>query len=150
MDNKLYRSSSDKFLGGVCGGIGKYLGVDSSFVRIIFLLLMFGSGIGFLLYILLWVILPQEGATATGLPLTGPEFEKRVQGVGDDIRDAARNPHPKAGLLVGIALIIIGGILFLEQLHFAWLSWLNVGIIWPVLVILIGGAFLYRGLKKGS
>jgi phage shock protein C len=148
MDNKLYRSKTDKFLGGVCGGLGQYLGVDSSFVRIIFLLLMFGTGIGLLLYILLWVIVPVDGGVVS-VPLTGPELEKRMQGVGEDIRDATRNPNPKAGLLVGIGLIIVGGILFLEQLHVVWLSWLHIGIIWPVLIILIGGAFLYRGLKRG-
>jgi phage shock protein C len=149
MDNKLYRSKTDKFLGGVCGGLGQYLGLDSSFVRIIFLLLIFGTGIGFLLYILLWVILPVEGGN-TALPLTGPEFGERVQGVGEDIRNAARNPHPQAVLLIGVGLVVVGGIMFLEQLHIFWLGWLHMGLIWPLLIILIGGAFLYRGLKKGQ
>jgi phage shock protein C len=148
MNGKLYRSRTDKFLGGVCGGLGQYLNVDSSIVRILFLLLMFGSGIGLLLYILLWIILPLEGGTAS-VPRTGAEFEQRMQGLGDDIRDATRTPHPQAGLWFGAALVILGGILFLERLDIAWLSWVHTDIIWPVLIIVIGVAFLFRGWKRG-
>jgi phage shock protein C len=150
MNGKIYRSRSDKFLGGVCGGLGQYLGVDSSIVRIIFLLLLIGSGIGFLLYLLLWVILPLEGGTGTAsVPRSGAELEQRMQGMGEDIRDATRTPNPKAGLWFGAALIIFGGILFLDRLNIPWLAWVHSGIIWPVLIIFIGIAFLYRGWKRG-
>lgn len=58
---RLYRSDNDKILGGVCGGLAAYLKIDPSIVRILFAILTFGSfGFGFLMYILLWVVLPSR------------------------------------------------------------------------------------------
>jgi phage shock protein PspC (stress-responsive transcriptional regulator) len=58
---KLYRSSTDKMLAGVCGGLGQYLGIDSTIVRLIFaLLVFFGVGSGIILYIILALIMPLE------------------------------------------------------------------------------------------
>jgi phage shock protein PspC (stress-responsive transcriptional regulator) len=59
--NRLYRDSSDKFIGGVCSGIAAYLNVDPAIVRILFAIITFGGfGLGFLVYILLWIILPTK------------------------------------------------------------------------------------------
>lgn len=57
---KLYLSNTDKKLGGVCGGLGKYLGVDPTIIRILFVIftLCFGSGI--LIYLVMWLIVPRE------------------------------------------------------------------------------------------
>ena len=58
---RLYRDSSDKFIGGVCSGIANYLNTDPAIVRILFAIVTFGGfGIGFLLYILLWMFLPTK------------------------------------------------------------------------------------------
>lgn len=57
---RLYRDQNDKVLGGVCGGIANYLRVDSSIIRILFVLLGFGGGTGILIYFLLWIILPSK------------------------------------------------------------------------------------------
>ncbi|MBL7742261.1 MAG: PspC domain-containing protein [Chitinophagaceae bacterium] len=58
---RLYRDSSDKFIGGVCSGIANYLNTDPAIVRILFAIITFGGfGLGFLIYILLWMILPDK------------------------------------------------------------------------------------------
>ncbi|MGZ8558367.1 MAG: PspC domain-containing protein [Chitinophagaceae bacterium] len=58
---RLYRDSSDKFIGGVCSGMAAYLNVDPAIVRILFAIITFGGfGLGFLIYILLWIILPTK------------------------------------------------------------------------------------------
>lgn len=58
---RLYRDTSDKFIGGVCSGIAAYLNVDPAIVRILFAIITFGGfGLGFLIYILLWMILPTK------------------------------------------------------------------------------------------
>ncbi|MBX3057926.1 MAG: PspC domain-containing protein [Anaerolineae bacterium] len=59
---KLYRSQSDRWLGGVCGGLGVYVGIDPTIIRILFVLLVIFGGGGGLLYILLWIFIPQEPA----------------------------------------------------------------------------------------
>lgn len=59
--NRLYRAENDKVLGGVCAGVANYLRIDPAVVRIIFALIAFGGfGFGFLLYIILWIILPSK------------------------------------------------------------------------------------------
>lgn len=57
---RLYRDEEDKILGGVCSGLAHYLNIDPAIVRIIFALLAFGLGTGFLLYIILWIVLPSR------------------------------------------------------------------------------------------
>ena len=56
---RLYRDSSDKFIGGVCSGIANYLNTDPAIIRILFAIITFGGfGFGILIYILLWMFLP--------------------------------------------------------------------------------------------
>ena len=57
---RLYRDTNDKFIGGVCGGIASYLNVDPAVVRLLFAIIGFGTGIGFLAYIILWIVLPPK------------------------------------------------------------------------------------------
>ena len=57
---RLYRDSNDKFIGGVCSGIATYLNVDPAVVRLLFAIIGFGTGIGFLAYIILWIVLPPK------------------------------------------------------------------------------------------
>ena len=57
---RLYRAGNDKILGGVCAGLANYLRLDPAIVRIIFVLITFGWGAGFLLYIILWIVLPTK------------------------------------------------------------------------------------------
>lgn len=59
--HRLYRAENDRVLGGVCAGVANYLRIDPAVVRIIFALIAFGGfGFGFLLYIILWIILPSK------------------------------------------------------------------------------------------
>jgi phage shock protein PspC (stress-responsive transcriptional regulator) len=62
-DGKLRRSSSDKMIAGVIGGIARYFGFDSTMARVLYVVLSVISVAfpGILVYILLWVIMPQEG-----------------------------------------------------------------------------------------
>jgi phage shock protein C len=58
---KLYRSRTDRMISGVCGGLGKYLGIDPTLIRLVFvLLLLFGIGSGLILYVILMFIVPEE------------------------------------------------------------------------------------------
>lgn len=58
--NSLRRSRSDRWLGGVCGGVARQTGVDAWVWRLGFAFLFFFFGTGLLLYILLWVFVPEE------------------------------------------------------------------------------------------
>lgn len=58
MKKKLYRSMDDKKIAGVCGGIAEYMNVDSTIVRLVAILLVFGWGTGLLAYIVAALIMP--------------------------------------------------------------------------------------------
>lgn len=58
---RLYRDTSDKFIGGVCSGLASYMNVDPAIVRLLFAIVTFGGfGLGFLIYVVLWAILPPK------------------------------------------------------------------------------------------
>ena len=59
MTKKIYRSESDRMIAGICGGIGEYFDIDPTLVRIIFAFILL-SGSGFILYIILWVVIPSQ------------------------------------------------------------------------------------------
>lgn len=62
MSTQLSRSRSDRMLSGVCGGLARYFGVDSTLVRLVFVLAVL-SGLSPLIYIVLWVVMPEESAS---------------------------------------------------------------------------------------
>lgn len=55
---RLYRSSRDKMLGGVCSGLGEYFNVDPTLIRLGVIFTVFGAGAGLLAYLIAWVIIP--------------------------------------------------------------------------------------------
>ena len=60
MKKTLYRTEKDKMLGGVCGGLGEYFELDPTLIRLFFALIFFGYGTGLMLYVFLWIIMPNE------------------------------------------------------------------------------------------
>jgi len=65
---KLYRSRNDKFLCGVCGGIGSYISIDSTIIRILWVLItILNPPLGILLYIIACIVIPEEPQTQQSL-----------------------------------------------------------------------------------
>lgn len=60
MNKKLYRSRSNRVIGGVCGGLAQYLGIDPTVVRLIMALVTFVGGMSILVYLIAWLIIPEE------------------------------------------------------------------------------------------
>jgi len=63
---RLYRSRSKRMLGGVCGGLGEYLKIDPTVMRVIFVILAFFYGASLLIYLIMWVLVPEEPLSAAG------------------------------------------------------------------------------------
>lgn len=64
MGKKLYLSSTDKKLGGVCGGIAEYFNIDSTIVRIAWVALAFAAGCSIIAYFIAWFIMPKKDNTS--------------------------------------------------------------------------------------
>lgn len=81
---KFYRNPEDKVLGGVASGIAAYFGVDTGVIRLLFVLGIVLGGVGFLLYIVLWMIAPQantltEKMEMQGQPITLSNIENSIK-----------------------------------------------------------------------
>jgi phage shock protein C len=145
---------------GVCGGLAKYFGMDSSIMRIITVLLTIATGgFGILVYFFMAIIVPLEDTkkdvprdiiqeNAEDLKTTAEEFGKKVEATftaKDGESDS--NIHYRRRNLFGIAVIILGVIILLGVLgvyHFVW------GIIWPVILIAVGVLILLSVMKKSK
>ncbi len=58
---RLMRASSDKIIGGVASGLGHYFNLDPTLIRVIFLIAFLGFGTGLLVYLILWLLMPETG-----------------------------------------------------------------------------------------
>lgn len=82
---RLYRDPENSVLGGVCGGLGSYFGIDPVIIRIIFIVLLFaGYGVWGLVYLVLWIAIPKAKTVAQKLEMKGEHvtvsnIEKKVQ-----------------------------------------------------------------------
>lgn len=151
MTNRLTRSTTDVILGGVCAGLAKYLRLDTTLVRLFFVLFTLAGGIGVLLYIIMWVVIPPEGHTEPyGKPevLDGEELKERAGIARDEFVDVVRKPNPNVMRYIGIGLVVYGGYLLLKALHLPWLNWLSDGVIWAALILLGGVILLVRAFRS--
>ncbi|MGA7162102.1 MAG: PspC domain-containing protein [Bacteroidota bacterium] len=125
---RLFKSRTNKVIGGVCGGLAEYFDVDPVIMRILFVLLAFFGGSGFILYIACAIIMPKQL-----LNLDGPAAPAEPRAT-------------NAKKLFGIALIIGGAIVLFSNLGFfsffhMWdISW---SLVFPILLILLGMAIIY-------
>ena len=149
MMTRLIRSHTDRMIGGVAGGVGWYFGLDPVIVRLLFVVLAFTGGIGFFLYLVLWVIMPEERQLPPDArfdPQTGQPLPPAMQSVRFD--DPAQPLAPRQrNQSLALILVFVGGMVLLSNLG----SWLGVEVSDVVLpVALIGfGVYLLRGRRDG-
>jgi phage shock protein C len=150
---RLTRSQDNRMIGGVCGGLGEYLGIDATFVRLFFLLLAFGEGAGVLIYFVLWLILPSEenpeSSLGSNVNRGAQEMSDRARELGGSLSRGPRASNQQISLIVGGALVVVGVIYLIDNLNLAWLGWLRFNVLWPAMLI-VGGAFLLVRYLRGE
>ncbi len=141
MRERLYKSTSDRMLSGVSGGLGEYLDVDSTLVRIAWVIVtIMSAGLGLLAYIALAIIVP----TRTGSPA-----RQEVEAEGEEraytpAADGAR--RRRGGMVGGSALIVIGVLFLLWTLGLV--DWFHWGEFWPVVLIILGVLLVARTVAR--
>ncbi|TYB77101.1 PspC domain-containing protein [Bizionia myxarmorum] len=93
---KLFRDTENSYIGGVSAGLGHYFGIETVWIRLLWIVLIFGAGTGVLLYILLWILVPEAKTTADKLTMTGEpvnisNIEKKIKDSFDNVSDVAKN-----------------------------------------------------------
>ena len=141
---QLYRSSHNRIIAGVAGGLGDYFSLDPLLIRIIFILLTFlANGFGVLLYIVLWILLPEEGQQIQNPRDT---IHANMQTFREDFRkakeDISQNATSHRHTWGGIILLIVG-ILFLTN-NFGFFYGFSFHLFWPLILILLGIFLLYQ------
>jgi len=112
---RVRRSRRDRVLGGVCGGLGEYLGVDPVLIRIVAVVLTLSAGIGVLAYVVAWIVIPEAGE------------EEPVAGL-------PRAEQHTVAVVAGGALVAFGVLLFVRAL----VPWFDGAVFWPLVVIAVG------------
>jgi phage shock protein C len=132
LEPKLTRSQSDKMLAGVCGGLAAYLGIDSTIVRLAFLLLIPASGLGLLVYLILAAIMPADASAE------GEENRIKIhvqETTGGETATRPRRAHPQGPTIAGILLVLVGLYLLLD---------IPVVVFWSLLLVGLGALLVLR------
>lgn len=110
---KLTKSDSDRVIAGVCGGLGQYLGISANLVRLAFVLLIFASGTGIVLYLLLMVLIPRDDGA-------DEELQRAIKISGQDDDPPAAKPAvdvtDRRRTAAAYGLIFLGVVFLLQQL----------------------------------
>jgi phage shock protein C len=153
MAKKLYRSTTDKMLGGVAGGLAEYFDIDSTLIRVLFIVIVFLGGGGIIAYIILWIVVPQKpyeipksffdksssgdsNKTEFQRSATGSE-EFNVNTSGTASIESKTNTRQ---LWIAIILIVIGGLLLLNNIFPGF----HFNHYWPLILIGIGFGLLLK------
>lgn len=159
MYKKLYRSTRDKMIGGVAGGIAEYFEIDPTIVRILFVLAVFFGGGGLIAYIILWIIVPEK-------PYVFPGTEQNQTDSQSNFTNPAQNSEPaeektsenqntfnyaafqqkqksNTSSVAGIVLVVIGGLFLLNN----FIPRFNFGDFWPFVLIAVGIGLLLNVRK---
>jgi phage shock protein PspC (stress-responsive transcriptional regulator) len=131
------RSESDRIISGVCGGIATYLGVDSVFIRLAFVLLAFASGLGILIYLILMIIMPKE---TNYNEISSKVVQDNIEELNSGVKRMGR--HPQGPIIAAGLLITIGIYLLFENLGL--LTWMGGGVFWSIILIGLGIYLIVR------
>lgn len=127
LDTRLHKSTKDKIIAGVCGGLGECFRVDSSIIRIIWAIAAFAYGTGILLYFIAAIILPSQDYEWT-----------------EDDNKPENKLNGDNNKLIGIILIISGLLFLLKQ----FTPFLDSMYVWPVVLIVLGLFIIVKGGMK--
>jgi phage shock protein C len=144
MKDRLYRSRQKRIIGGVAGGLGDYLNIDPVIIRIITVILTLLNGIGILVYIIMWIVVPEEPVET--------QFESSSSSI-DSANDESsteqdfaevRKKENKGRTVFGAILILIG-LIFLGERFIPAIDFKD---IFPLAFIILGVSLLWNSFKK--
>ncbi len=142
MTKRLYRSRTSRMIGGVCGGLAEYFDIDPVIVRALTVVATFGYGIGFLAYIVLWIIVPERSKVY--LDATSNAFVEKDEFKVEPEEEVA--DINKRKIFFGAAMVVIGFLFFISN-FVPSIEW---EYIFPLLIIGLGIYIIFKSQKTKS
>lgn len=149
MAKKLFRSTTDKMVGGVSGGLAEYFDIDATIIRVIFIVTVLVGGGGIIAYIILWIIVPEKPFSINS-PDESTETSQDSQSTGESSSDenqpgdskttfnafikAQEEQKKSKSMWGGIILILLGGLFLLDN----FIPRFDFGDFWPIVLIGVG------------
>jgi phage shock protein PspC (stress-responsive transcriptional regulator) len=137
MKKKLYRSSRGKILAGVCTGLGEYFDIDPVLIRALFIVALFSGGIGIMLYIVLWVIMPKEETVFSAESPAEPSEQSEID-------DGVFSEKHKGTVVTGLVLVGLGTFFLIRELF----PMFSFKYMLPIILIAIGAIIVFNALRK--
>jgi phage shock protein PspC (stress-responsive transcriptional regulator) len=138
---KIYRSKDDRVVLGVCGGLAKYFAVDSTILRLIFIVATLYHGSGILLYIILAIIMPEEKKIERIREKNGTEVSEVSETSEEGSVEIEEKPKEERRKILALGLIVIGAYFLLKDFISIYISSSQVlGIIF----LLLGVALIFK------
>lgn len=168
-----FHRGKDRILGGVCSGLAEGLHIDPLWVRLGFVLLAFLQGVGLLLYILLWLVMPEQVEGEEGSRSGFDSMTADLRRIGNELRGqfggtpkpstaaestsagatttspgsptggASATPAGRQSIALGVVLVAVG--LILLGANTGLIQW---SLIWPAVLIILGVLLLARTLDR--
>ena len=106
---RFFRNPDEKVMGGVCSGIGAYFDIDPVWIRVLFLILLFFTGIGFITYVILWAAIPEAKTTAQKLQMRGEAVNlNNIEKLFTKVEDYTSSEKIKSGVNSFVSFVVNG------------------------------------------
>ncbi len=145
-NKRLYRNANDQMIAGVCAGIANFFDIDPTIVRLLFVASLFLGGAGILVYIVLWIVLPEAKTTSEKVEMRGQKLTlKRIEATIRESIPAAKDKIPTGTLqkIIRFPFVMIGQVLrFVGRIIRVIVPWLVRVIGLAMLIGVIIGTFI--------
>ena len=106
---RFFRNPDEKLIGGVCSGIGAYFDIDPVWIRVLFLILLFFTGIGFITYVILWAAIPEAKTTAQKLQMRGEAVNlNNIEKLFTNVENYTSSEKIKSGVNSFVSFVVNG------------------------------------------
>jgi len=144
MKDKLYRSRRIRVLGGVAGGLATYFSIDPILIRVLLVIITIFHGFGLLLYIILWIVIPEEPFELAYQVKPETADPASQSDSGNTVFTEPKKSKDSGRIIAGVILIGVGLIFFADRV----IPSFDLGDVFPIVMVLIGIALIWNSLKK--